>query len=731
VEEVTNIALKPSGDGRLALVLKGGAELKASAQTRGTANEIWVDFPKLSKIQLAPVIEQIQLEDPLVSGVKLVPLPKSSGTRLVLKTRQPVKLAEVNESREAQIATINLAVAAVSPAELEKAAALAEAEKRAADPKVKAALAKALAGIELREVKGNLEVVLLGAAVSETKAEILDAPSRLVVEVAGVSKASLEELVSGLRSTSPLFLGARVGKSSKTSTQLVLDLAKSAHIVSRNHESPPDQQQRLVFVLDAGTAEEAAARIAQSQQAEKILQAQAAAEPLGSIRPIRPLSLGTAATNRQARTAAISGDLDLLQFMDKALSSDSKYLAARASYEATSESVPQARAGLLPTATFDYQRTNTHQDALSTAPGSTLTTRAYPIRANTLTLTQPIIKVPAALKLQQAKILESQARVGLIAAEQDLMVRVATAYLTYLAAQDNMDLSKTEREALEQQAQLARTRLNSGLGTVTQMQDTEGRLALAQAREVEAGNKLEDARSGVKEILGVEVKKIKGFPGDFDAAMPQPAAVDLWVDAALEQNLSLQAQNMAVEIAALEVRRQHAGHYPTLNLVATASNTNQGDALVGGNFVGGSNVKSRDIAVKLSIPLFEGGMTSSLERESIARQEKTLQERDQEYRKTERLARSSMLGVVSGAQTLGALRKALVAQQSALQTRQEGLNSGIYSVVQVADAFRLYFAAKRDYLQARYDYLLNRLRLKQAVGSLSRSDLDDIAQLLK
>ena len=85
----------------------------------------------------------------------------------------------------------------------------------------------------------------------------------------------------------------------------------------------------------------------------------------------------------------------------------------------------------------------------------------------------------------------------------------------------------------------------------------------------------------------------------------------------------------------------------------------------------------------------------------------------------------------SSAQTLSALRKSLVAQESALEAKEEGLRSGLYSVVQVVDAYRLYYAAKRDYLQARYDYLLNRLKLKQSVSSLSRNDLEDLAELLK
>jgi outer membrane protein len=41
------------------------------------------------------------------------------------------------------------------------------------------------------------------------------------------------------------------------------------------------------------------------------------------------------------------------------------------------------------------------------------------------------------------------------------------------------------------------------------------------------------------------------------------------------------------------------------------------------------------------------------------------------------------------------------------------------------------FAANRDFLQARYDYLLNRIKLRQAIGVLAAADLDDIAELLK
>jgi outer membrane protein len=124
-------------------------------------------------------------------------------------------------------------------------------------------------------------------------------------------------------------------------------------------------------------------------------------------------------------------------------------------------------------------------------------------------------------------------------------------------------------------------------------------------------------------------------------------------------------------------------------------------------------------------------MTSSLVREAGVRLEKAMLEREQEERKTERAARAAYQSVETSASMLEALRKAVIAQDSALQTRQEGYKAGVASVVAVADAYRLYYSARRDYLQARYDYLVNRLKLKQAVGALSRDDLVDLADLMQ
>jgi len=456
-------------------------------------------------------------------------------------------------------------------------------------------------------------------------------------------------------------------------------------------------------------------------------------EPLGPVRSMRPVTLDNVPAADDVARVGQAGlqSVGLMETLALGLEKDPKYRAAKADFVANSEATPQARAAYLPTATYDFQRNSENQkiisstiDAYKAVQGQT---QRYPVISHVITISQPIIKAPAWVKMEQAKISVEQSRLALVAAEQDLIVRVAAAYLTQLAAQDGLELARAERESTEKQAEQARVRLASGLGTVTQLHETEGRFALTQAREVEARNRLEDARAALKEIVGSDVQSLKPFVGDIDPASPQPAQVEPWVAAALNQNLALQARAMATEIAGLEVKRQKAGYLPTLSLVASHSYNDSQGSLFGGS----SKIQNTELGVRLNMPIFEGGMTSSLVRESVARQDKAREEQDQESRKTERLARSALLGVQSSAQTLSALRKSLVAQESALQAKEEGMRTGLYSVVQVVDAYRLFYAAKRDYLQARYDYLLNRLKLKQSVSSLSRSDLEELAELLK
>ena len=185
------------------------------------------------------------------------------------------------------------------------------------------------------------------------------------------------------------------------------------------------------------------------------------------------------------------------------------------------------------------------------------------------------------------------------------------------------------------------------------------------------------------------------------------------------QNYSLLARHAAADSASEEIKRQRAGHYPTLDLVGTRTRNDDDGSITGPGIRADSTV----VGLQLNVPLFQGGLISSRTQEAAHRYDAAQQEFEATRRATERQARASYLGVAGGAAKVTALSQAVVASESAVEAKTQGFAAGINSNLDVLDAARDLYRAKRDLSSARYDYLLNLLRLKQAAGTLSESDL--------
>jgi len=428
-------------------------------------------------------------------------------------------------------------------------------------------------------------------------------------------------------------------------------------------------------------------------------------------------AFGLASLAGAAVPAAATNLLDVYQ---QAHGNDPRFRAAQADTSANGTVLRQARAGFFPVVKVDTERYRTRQKIISSnnpvfGEGET----TFPTTNTTLSITQPIFRKDVIERLAQAKGIVRQAELLLLVAEQDLMVRTTSAYLQVLAATDALALASAERASLVHARDLAREKLKNGLGTITSQHEADARLAVTEAREIEAENKLLDARQGLKEIIGTELMTYQTLRKDYVPMPPEQPGRALWESTALEQNLSLQARREAVFIAQQEVKRQDAMHFPTVDLVMTHNRRDAGSTLFGG----GSNVATSDLMLRLNVPLYSGGMQSAVVKEAVFRLQKTEEELEQERRAIERAARGAYQGVVSGVSLVRALGQSVVSAESALEAKSTGFKSGIQTMLAVLDAQRDLFAVRRDLAQARYDYLLNVLRLKQATGTLSENDL--------
>ena len=423
----------------------------------------------------------------------------------------------------------------------------------------------------------------------------------------------------------------------------------------------------------------------------------------------------------------VSFSMGLMDVYRQAVENDPAFQTYQFRTLVSQEGKRQALAVLLPSVVANAGYTQTNQDIVDSdnevySSGSAdFGTTTYSV-----TLTQPVFNWGAYLGWKQADVVRMRSEIEYVLAGQELITRVADLYFQALAAKDRFDYAVIEQAAVEKHFELAQSRLDMGLIPITDLHDAKARLASTEAQTIEARNKLDDALQALSEVTGGAVDDLASMGRSIALKGPEPAHLDEWLKGALEGNPALELTKKAVEVAELEVDRQKAGHYPTVDLVGSLNNEDTEDSLFGGS----SEVETFKVGLQLTVPIYQGGETSSRVRSarhevSIARQDLTKQ-----VRSVERKTRAAFLGMDSSLKRADALTESVQANKLALEAKQEGFMSGLFTSLAVLDAERDLALVSIDHAQARYDYILNSLRLKQAVGTLAEKDLADLENWL-
>ena len=416
---------------------------------------------------------------------------------------------------------------------------------------------------------------------------------------------------------------------------------------------------------------------------------------------------------------------DLVSLYGKAREGDPVLKAARHEMAALLEAKPQALAALLPKLSYEYDDLRTRQAVLQ-SNNAVYAEGSAKYSSFIQTLTQPIFKLSAWIGYGQAEDKVRQAVASYGAAEQEAMIRTSTAYLAALAAADALSLAIAERDAIQRQLDLVEARYRNKLVAVVGLYEARARFAIKDADVLAARDELEDRRQALREIIGTDVGSLAPLRAAFVPEGPEPADVENWLTAAEDHNLLTEARRLAVEVARQEMQRQHAEHAPVLDLVATDNHADTGGSLFGG----GSVVSTQVMMLRLTVPIYSGGATSSVAREATERYFQSKEDLERQRRLVERQTHAAFLSVKNGITRIKAFDEGVVSAESARRLRAEGYEAGINTTLQALDAERELYAAKRDAAKARYDYLLSRLKLKQAVGTLSEEDLAVIGRTM-
>lgn len=429
-----------------------------------------------------------------------------------------------------------------------------------------------------------------------------------------------------------------------------------------------------------------------------------------------------------ALAAAPAGAEDLLQVYRDAQRYDAVYTGARYTLEATRERIPQARALLLPSlnasANINKQRVEVDSDNPSVSPSFT---RNPSSSGYTLTATQPVFRPQNLVAREQADYQVRQAEANFGQATQDLALRVAQAYFDVQAAQDTLELVGAQKAAISEQLAQAKRNFEVGTATITDTHEAQARYDLIVAQEIAAQNDLDTKRRALQLITGKEYARLKPLRPDVKLEPPQPADMQSWVDLAEKQAYPVLAQEAATQVAQLEAKRASAGHLPTLDLVGSVGQSTDTSSTLSSI---GRDTTTSSIGVQIALPIYQGGAISSREREAAANYLKSREDLQNARRTAALTSRQTYLAVVNGIAQIGALEQALVSSQSALESNRLGYEVGVRINIDVLNAQQQLYQTRRDLAVARYNLLVNQLKLKAAVGGLREEDIEAVNRAL-
>ena len=416
--------------------------------------------------------------------------------------------------------------------------------------------------------------------------------------------------------------------------------------------------------------------------------------------------------------------ISLLNAWKAAQVNDPTLRAARAAHAAGLERLPQAEAQLRPQVQLVAVRNRNEVDrqTLDFLGNPQSVMERYQSVNDALTIRHPLVREPLRAQRRLAAHVVQESSALLLREEQAMAVRLTGAFLEALLARDQLALIGIQQGFLKTQLRAASLGLEKGTGTRIDVDETQARLDLNLAQEVEARQQWEVALRQLEAFVGQPVSDLPQLdPSRLDLALNERTALEQWIDEALHSNPDLTVLTARREQAREEVSKARSSHLPTLDLVAQVQRSRS--EIVSSPQTG---YTSSSLGLQLTVPLYNGGYISSQERQAVAEFERAGEQLEAARRDIAVRVHKEYKGVTEGLPRIRALEVALRSSDIAVDSARKGVVAGTRTVVDVLNAEQQRQQVLRSLAQARYVTLLSRMRLESLLG---RVDADFIAAL--
>ena len=409
----------------------------------------------------------------------------------------------------------------------------------------------------------------------------------------------------------------------------------------------------------------------------------------------------------------------LVELFNAAKGYDASYQSAQAQAQATVAKGEQARAGILPSVGLSAGLTHSSQDSSLAAQSG----KSFNAQTASISATQPLYRPANLATYEQGQKQADIAAAQLLAAEQDLMVRLSQAYFDVLAASDSLTYVRRLKAATAEQLASAKRNFEVGTTTIVDTRDAQARFDLVLAQELAAENDVRIKSLALDQLVGKTGTTPKPLLAPVNLDAVQTGTPEQWVQQAQSQNPLVQQATIAVDIAKLETRKAQSANRPTVDLNGSYNtSSNSGSSTSNTSF----STSGTTLGLALNWPLFAGYSIQNRIRETVALENKAQSELAAAARNVAQSARTAFFGVQTALSQVKAYEAAEASSQSALEANQLGYQVGVKINIDVLNAQSQLYNTKASLSKARYEVLLGSLKLRQAAGVLSAADLQTI-----
>ena len=414
---------------------------------------------------------------------------------------------------------------------------------------------------------------------------------------------------------------------------------------------------------------------------------------------------------------------NLVTLYEAARAFDAGYQSAQYQFEATVAKSEQARAGTL------YKIDLAAAASISTVDNTLATSKqgGYDVQSATLSASQPLYRPGNQIAFEQSKRQIDVEEQKLLSAEQELIMKLSTAYFEVLASQDSLAYLLAQKAAVTEQLASAKRNFEVGTATITDTREAEARFDLVVAQEIAGRNDLQVKKLALDQLVGKT--NSAPLPVKLPLQLPpvQPGDVAAWVQKSEEMHPTVRQSRLAFEVAQMEAKKAQTASMPTLDLTGNLNMANNnGTASAGASY----RTTTATVGLSFNMPLFSGYAIENRIKEALALEEKARTDLEAVKRSVAQASRAAFFGLLSGQGQVKALQAAEASSQSALDANKLGYQVGVRINIDVLNSQSQLFDTKAKLAKARYDVLLGGLKLHQASGILKAEDLKQVNTLL-